>query len=68
MWISSMAGKDDAAGQIFLGDVFAETAEVATEILGAPTVRILGSRPQSRSAGPRPPSIGESTDPPVPLI
>lgn len=51
MRISSKAGKDDAAGQLFLSDVFADTAAVATEIIGAPTARIPGSRPEVRWRG-----------------
>lgn len=51
MRISSKAAKDDAAGQVFLGDVFADTAAMATEILGAPTARTPGARPEIRWRG-----------------
>lgn len=41
----------DARGQAFLGDVLAEAAAVAEEVLGAPTQVRPGNRPQLRWRG-----------------
>ena len=51
MRISSKAGQGDPAGQLFLSDVFTDTAAVATEILGTPTARTPGSQPEIRWRG-----------------
>ena len=49
--ISSKVAEDDAAGQVFLSDVFADAAAVAAEILGPPTARTPGKRPEIRWRG-----------------
>ena len=51
MRISSLVGKNDADGQVFLSDVFADALAVATEVLGAPTSRKPGARPEARWRG-----------------
>jgi hypothetical protein len=51
MRISSVEDEDDPEGQLFLGDVFADAAAVATEILGTATVRTPGSQPEIRWRG-----------------
>ena len=40
-----------ADGQVFLSDVFADALAVATEVLGAPTSRKPGARPEARWRG-----------------
>jgi hypothetical protein len=51
MRISSKVDEDDAMGQLFLADVFADALVVATGIMGAPTARIPGSAPEVRWRG-----------------